>query len=61
MKYSELENKSMDELKSLLEENIVKLGKLQFDHQQNTLKDVSQLKKIKLSIARIKTAMKKAK
>ena len=61
MKYSELENKSMDELKSLLEENIVKLGKLQFDHQQNTLKDVSQLKKIKLAIARIKTAMKKAK
>lgn len=61
MKYSDLKNKSADELKALLEENIVKLGKLEFGHQQTTLKDVSQLRKNKLIIAQIRTALRNAK
>jgi large subunit ribosomal protein L29 len=58
MKYSELENKTIEELKKQTEELKVKLGKLRFESASRALKDFSQIKKAKKDIARILTAIK---
>jgi len=57
IKFSELQNKSQQELQEMLKEYRVNLGKLRFELSNKSLKDVSQFKKIKHDIARIITAM----
>ena len=57
MKYAELKNKNKEELAETLKDLRIKLGKLRFDLSSNTLKDSSQIKKIKLDIARILTTL----
>lgn len=57
MKYSELQNKDKIELNELLKELKIRLGKLRFDLSGNTLKDSSQVKKTKKTIARIMTVL----
>jgi len=59
MKYGELNNKSRDELNSLLIDLKEKLLKMNFDLADNKLHDVSQIKKIKKDVARIYTMLKK--
>ena len=58
MKPNDLQNKSSQELKKILEENQTKLARLSFEKEANTLKDTSQIKKTKKDIARILTFLK---
>lgn len=58
MKYRDLIEKSPDELQSILKDLQAKLLQLRFDLADKKLKDLSQLKKTKVSIAQILTAMK---
>lgn len=58
MKYPELENKTIEELRKQMEELKIKLGKLRFELANRALKDFSQIKKAKKDIARILTALK---
>jgi len=53
VKYPELKNKSIAELKELLANLRVELGKSVFAASQNTLKDFSQIHKTKRQIARV--------
>lgn len=57
MDYSDLHNKSKEELVSMRKELNAKLMKLSFDLAANRLKDSSQLNKTKKDIARILTAL----
>lgn len=57
MKFAELKNKDKNELREMLRELAVKLGKLRFDLGQNNLKDSSQIGKTKKDTARILTAL----
>jgi large subunit ribosomal protein L29 len=59
MKYSELENKTIEELRKQMEGFKIKLGKLRFELANRALKDFSQINKTKKNIARILTAIKK--
>lgn len=61
MKFAELKNKNKNELQEMLRELTVKLGKFRFELSQNTLKDVSQIGKIKKVIAQVKTALRQLK
>ena len=58
MKFSELQSKEKNELREILEETRLKLGKLRFELANKSLKDVSQIGKIKKDIARVLTALK---
>ena len=58
MKISDLNNKSDDELNTLLVDLKAKVLKLNFDLADNKVKDVSQVKKTKKDIARILTLLK---
>jgi len=57
MKNLELKNKTDKELIAMLDELRSKLAKLNFEKGANTLKDTSQIKKIKKGVARILTLM----
>ena len=61
MEFSDLKNKSRDELVEIHKELKASLMKLNFDLGASRLKDVSQLKKTKKEIARILTALKQLK
>lgn len=58
MKFTELNNKSSDELNQILADLKAKLLKLNFDLADNKVKDVSQFKKTKKAIAQTLTALK---
>lgn len=57
MNTEELKNKSKDELNHLLVDLRAKILKLNFDLADNKVKDVSQVKKTKKSIARVLTLL----
>ena len=61
MKFSEIQSKSEVELNEMLKESQIKLGKLRFELVNKSLKDTSQLGKVKKDIARILTALKRGK
>ena len=61
MKFSEIQSKSEVELNEMLKESQIKLGKLRFELVNKSLKDTSQLGKVKKDIARILTALKTGK
>lgn len=61
MKYNELQQRSLRDLKNMLENLHIKLGKAHFELANNTLKDISVIKKTKKNIARVLTAVKKLK
>ena len=58
MKFSEIQSRSQAELNEMLKELQVKLGKLRFELTNKSLKDTSQLGKVKKDIARILTMLK---
>ena len=58
MKYSELQAKGSAELQDMLKDLQAKLLQMRFDLADKKLKDVSQLKKTKIAIAQILTALK---
>lgn len=58
MKYKDLENKSVEDLRHILEEAKAAMLQLQFDLANKKLSDVSKLKKNKIDIARILTKIK---
>ena len=58
MKYSELINKSTDELTRMLEELRVKLGHMRFKISASALKNTGEVKEVRRDIARILTALK---
>ncbi|MFH1769119.1 MAG: 50S ribosomal protein L29 [Parcubacteria group bacterium] len=57
MKYIDLQRKSMDELQTILKDTRVQLGHLQFELANKALKDTSKLRKAKMDIAQIMTAL----
>ena len=61
MKLLDLENKTSKELTDLLRGHKIQLAKLGFELEANTLKDTSQIKKMKKDIARVLTALKQSK
>ncbi|MBI2677080.1 MAG: 50S ribosomal protein L29 [Candidatus Yanofskybacteria bacterium] len=58
MKFKEVKEKKQEELREMLKNLRIKLGKLLFDLNSNSLKDFSQVQKTKKDIARILTALK---
>lgn len=60
MKYTELKDKTSEELKSLLKEQKLQLFSSKVQHKTMQLKDTSLLRKTKKDIARINTAMSQA-
>lgn len=61
LKFKDIKNKSSIELQEMLKEFGVNLGKFRFDLSNNSLKNVSQISKIKKDIARILTLKKQLK
>lgn len=61
MKVAELRQKSGQDLKSLLQEKLVKLAGLRFDLAGGKTKNLKEIRQIKLDIARIKTLQKETK
>ncbi len=57
MKFSDIQNKETGELQESLKELRVKLGKFRFELATKSLKDYSQVNKVKKDIARIMTAI----
>ncbi len=57
MKAKELEQKSKEELETLLREKREKLQKLKFDLNLGKLKNVREIRKVKKDIARILTIL----
>ncbi len=57
MKYTELREKSLQELEGLLKEKKVELFELRMKLKTMQLQDTSQIRKTRKDIARIKTAM----
>jgi len=57
MKYSDLAEKSVEELKSLLKEKKGELFTLKIKHKTMQLQNTSELKLVKKDIARINTAI----
>ena len=57
MKYSDLENKSVEELQALLKEKKTELFTLRIKHKTMQLQNTSELKVAKKDIARINTAI----
>ncbi len=59
MKFSELQNKDINELNEVLKDTRIRLGKLKFELASKSLKDFSQIKKNKTEVAQIMTAINK--
>jgi ribosomal protein L29 len=57
MKYGDLENKDINELNEMLKDAKVKLGKLKFELANKALKDFSQIRKARIEIAKLLTAI----
>lgn len=57
MKFNDLKDKEENELQEMLEDAKIKLGQLRFELAGKSLKDSSQIKKIKTNIAQILTAI----
>lgn len=57
MKFNDLQNKQSAELQELLKDARIKLGKLRFELANKSLKDSSQIGKVKKDIAQIMTAI----
>ncbi len=57
MEHGNLENKTDVELKNMLEELKIKLGKMRFELANKTLKNISEIKIVKKDIARVLTAL----
>ena len=58
MKIKELRQKTEKELKDLINENRLKLGRLNFDLASKKIKNVGRLKELRKDIARILTILK---
>ena len=58
MKFPDIQSKSQAELNEMLKELQIKLGKLRFELANKSLKDTSQLGKMRKDIARVLTAIK---
>ncbi|MBI2057410.1 MAG: 50S ribosomal protein L29 [Candidatus Yanofskybacteria bacterium] len=58
MKFKEIKTKNKEELQESLKSLRIKLGKMLFDLNSNSLKDFSQIKKTRRDIARTLTALK---
>lgn len=58
MKFSELKQKSKEELKKTLEESRDKMRQLRFDLSAGKVKNVREIRKIKKSVAQILTLLK---
>ncbi|HEY4507227.1 MAG TPA: 50S ribosomal protein L29 [Candidatus Paceibacterota bacterium] len=56
MKYRDIQSKSKNELEEMLKDLRIKLGKLRFELAGQSLKDTSQIGKMKRDIARVLTA-----
>lgn len=61
MKFSEIKNKSKEELNKMLEELRIKLGEMKFQVASNALKNTNQIKEAKRNIAQILTIMSQTK
>jgi len=59
MKYREIQNKEVSELREMLKSARVRLGKFRFELANKSLNDSSQVKKVKKEIAQALTAIKK--
>lgn len=59
MKYSELQTKSIEELRELLKNAKIKLGQIRFELANKALKDSSQIKKTRKEIAQFMTRINK--
>lgn len=57
MEYTNLENRTDTELKNMLNELQVKLGRMRFELANKTLKNVSEIKTVKRDVARVLTAL----
>ncbi|BCD61421.1 MULTISPECIES: 50S ribosomal protein L29 [Nitratiruptor] len=57
MKYTELKDKSLQELEGMLKDKKVELFKLRMQLKTMQLQDTSQIRKTRKDIARIKTAI----
>jgi len=57
MKFSEIKDKSIEELNELLKEKRMELGELRFKLSNQKLKDVKKIRIAKKEIARILTAI----
>ena len=57
MKYSELADKSIEELRTLLREKKMELFTLRVKHKTMQLQDTSELRKTRKDIAKINTAI----
>jgi len=58
MKFQELKDKNTSELQTMLKELQAKMLQLRFDLAEKRLKDFSQVKKTKVQVARVLTALK---
>jgi len=58
MKFSELQNKTPEELNKMLEELKIKLGEMRFQLSSNSLKNTGEVKEVRRDIARILTQLK---
>lgn len=57
MKSKDLNGKTIQELQEILKEDRVALGRLRFELANKSLKDFSKIKKTKIDIARVLTAI----
>ncbi|MFZ3073612.1 MAG: 50S ribosomal protein L29 [Minisyncoccales bacterium] len=58
MKTSELRQKNKQELAVMLDEKLAKLAELRFDLSAGKVKNLKEVRQIKLDVARIKTLQK---
>ena len=58
MKTSELRQKNKQELAVILDEKLAKLAELRFDLSAGKVKNLKEVRQIKLDVARIKTLQK---
>lgn len=61
MKFQEIENKNPKELREMLTQSRVKLGRFKFELANKSLKNVSQIGKTRKEIAQILTAVNRLK
>ena len=57
MKFTEIKDKSKEELNKMLEELKIKLGEMKFQVSSNALKNTNQIKEAKRDIARVLSAL----
>jgi ribosomal protein L29 len=57
MKYKDIQDRYAEELRKMLKDARVKLGRLQFQLANRALKDVSSIRKAKVEVAQISTAL----